>query len=480
VAAVKAESLARRAFWLAAFAVGFWGLAVGLVVGFAALGAWIGRYAPEYMAAAFAAWGLAGALAVGLLPRNLLRKNEARPALSGAGDPGLRGFVRDVAERAGALEPDVLRVYHDANAFASLERRSLLGKRVSTIGIGLPLFALLRQDELRSVLAHEMGHHLAADVRLGPWVRRTRRAIATAAERFEGSSFWLHLPFLAYATFFMKASLRVSRAQELSADARAVAVAGRAATASALRKIEILGAAWQAYFASEVLPIVDERRLPPLLAGFELYWRAAQTPGTPAFAVLSSVLEASKVASPEDTHPPLAARLAALGDPAQEGDESPPAIALLDDVAKAEEQVLRELLRDRTLDLRPVAWEAVAPSVWLPIWRKAVVEAPPLKKLELADLAAAVEDWGVIAAGTRRGPALLSPQAERRRVMRLLGAWLTVTLADAGFRVTAAPGRAVCAEREGETLEPFALLDELATGAMAAEGWARICGRLSR
>lgn len=469
------QSLTLRAAWLVTVAVGFWVLALGLTVIFVCLGAWIASYAPGYMLAAFASWAVAFGLVIGLLPRQLFKKDEtARPRAANE-HWRLRAFVKEVAERAGGREPDALYVFHEANAFAGQRRERLLARQESVIGIGLPLFALLTENELRSVLVHELGHHIAADVKLGPWVHRTRRAIGRAADRFEGSSFWLHLPFVAYAELFMKSSLRISRAQELSADALAAKVAGPSATASALRKIEVLGAAWRAYFDSEVLPVVEHKRLPPLLEGFQAYWEAAQTPGTPAFAMLSGALAAKGRTSTDDTHPSLAERLAAIGDHAPESDAAPAAIGLLEGIPQAEEYVLRELLCDAKTELVPVAWDAVANEVWLPQWRKVILEAPPLANLAIKDLPRALADWEAIAAGTRRGPAVSSPQAERRRVSRLVSAWLTVKLADVGFCVVAPPGLAVRVERDGRAVEPFILVADLTSGKMDAASWARLC-----
>jgi Zn-dependent protease with chaperone function len=475
LAAVSGQSLTFRTAWLVAVAVGFWVLALGLTVAFACLGAWIARYAPEYMLAAFASWALAFGLAIGLLPRQIFKKDETTRPRATSEHSRLRAFVKDIAERAGGREPDALYVFHEANAFALRRREHLFARQESVIGIGLPLFALLTENELRSVVVHELGHHIAADVKLGPWVYRTRRAIARAADRFEGSSFWLHLPFVAYAELFMKTSLRISRAQELSADALAAKVAGPSATASALRKVKVLGAAWRAYFDSEVLPVVGHKRLPPLLAGFQAYWQAAQTPDTPAFAMLSGALKATGRPSVEDTHPSLAERLAAIGDPAPESDAAPTAIGLLDAIPEAEEYVLRELLCDAKTELTPVDWDAVPNEVWLPQWRKAILETPPLAKLAIKDLPRALADWEAIAEVTRRGPAVSSPEAERRRASRLVSVWLTVKLADVGFRVVAPPGLAVRVEREGRALAPFMLVADVASGKMDAASWGRLC-----
>jgi hypothetical protein len=224
----------------------------------------------------------------------------------------------------------------------------------------------------------------------------------------------------------------------------------------------------------EVLPVIGEKRIPPLLEGFEAYWRAAQTPGTPANAVLTAARRATHAASTHDTHPSLAERLAALGRDGAKEDSSPTALTLLEPVAAAEEAVLRALLVDARTVLTPVSWDRVADEVWLPHWRQLLGEANVLGRFAPRDLPRALADWERIAAATRRGPAVTSPEAERRRVTRLLSAWLTVKLADAGFRVSSPPGVAVRAERDACSVAPHAIVEELAKGDAGPE-WARLC-----
>ncbi len=159
------RSLAWRAAWLVGMAVGFWALAVTAVVGLFLLGRWIIDYAPGDVFAGFGAWALAVALIIGLLPRRSRRDRAHR--LRGAEEPpALRALVREVAARAGGQEPDVVFLAHDANAFASARKPSFFSRRETVVGVGLPLLGMLTPDELRSVVAHEMGHHLAADVKL--------------------------------------------------------------------------------------------------------------------------------------------------------------------------------------------------------------------------------------------------------------------------------------------------------------------------
>jgi Zn-dependent protease with chaperone function len=471
---VRRDPLRFRAAWVVLAAVGFWVLAVGLVSLLVWGGFAIVAYAPDHVVAGVAAWGLALALAYGVLPRGSSEKEDPSPPVGPAEHPRLRAFVLDVAAKAGARPPDAVYVFHEANAFAGRRRGRLLAKRESVVGIGLPLLAVLTESESRAVLAHEMGHHVGGDVALGPWVHRTRRAIARAVERLEGSSFWLHLPFVAYAELFLRASARISRAQELAADALAATVAGPAATASALRKVDVIASAWGTFFHSEVVPLLAKGRLPPLLDGWHRYWSAAQTPDTPAFESLESVLKASHFVAEGDTHPPLGERIAALGDPAPVSDGAPPALALLDDVARAEERVLRDLL-EAGAKLEPIAWDVIAEEVWLPAWREVIEpHKHALARFDVRSLPGALAQWEPIAGATRRGPAVASPEAERRRVVHLVAKWFIVGLADRGWRVEAPPGLAVRATRDGRSLEPFALVASQADAPDAAL-WARVC-----
>jgi Zn-dependent protease with chaperone function len=469
------ESLGLRAAWIAAAAVGFWVLSIGMVALLAFGGMAIMTYAQDQVLGGPIALVLAGALAFGLFPGLPRKDADQSPPLAPVEHPRLRSFVQGIAADAGAPAPEVLYVSHAANAFAGSRRPRLLAKKQATVGVGLPLLATLTQNELRAVVAHEMGHHARGDVRLGPWVHRTRSAIARASDRLEGSIFWLHLPFVLYADLFMKISVRISRAQELVADALGARLAGPSAMAGALRKIEVLSAAWGAYFHGEVLPIVEQGRMPALLEGFDRYWRAAQTPGTPAFDALFAALEQGQRSRPDDTHPTLEERIDALGDPPAASDSGIAALHLLDDVAAVEERVVRDLMRDPRVPLPGVAWDQIAEEVWLPLWQSAIEpHVRSLAKLEAAHLPGVLERWQDLAEATRRGPAILSPEAERRRLAQLLGAWLTLRLASRGFRIQAPPGRAVIAERDGRTLAPFTLVLGMLRGS-DGDAWSKIC-----
>lgn len=176
------ESLGRRAALLVAAAVGFWVLGIGLVLCLAVGGIAILAYSPEYPAMGLIPLALGGALALGILPRNPRRADDDDAPLAPDEHPALHAFVSEVAAKAGARAPEALYVLHVSNAFAGTRPGGRLAARRATVGIGLPFLALFTQAELGAIVAHEMGHHIGGDVRLGPWVHKTRRAIAQAVD----------------------------------------------------------------------------------------------------------------------------------------------------------------------------------------------------------------------------------------------------------------------------------------------------------
>ena len=467
--------LGGRAALLFATALGFWALGLALTAGLFAAGRAIVLYAPQHAPMGFATAGIGIWVAFGFLPPLATTKDDARPLLDGE-QPRLAAFMRDVGSRVTHVRADQIYLTHEANAFASARRVGVFSRRETTLGVGLPFVATLTCDELGAIVGHELGHHTASDVRLGPWVHRTRRAIARAVDRLEGSSVWLHLPFVAYARFFARVSYGISRAQELRADEMAARVTSAAAAASALRKTEVLGAAWGAYFAGEVVPLLENGALPPLLEGFTHYWESAQTEGTLAADALARALAAGERSHEDDSHPTLAERLAALGDPPPLDPGSPPALSLVDDVAGVEERVVRDILRDASRTLRAISWSAAAEEIWTPAWRANVeTYAGVFRALTPAGVAAVAHHPFEMVRATRRGLAVLSPEGEKKRVAGLVGAWLAVYLADRGWTLDAHPGRSITAVRDGVKIEPFTEVAALFDGELGAAAWEARC-----
>jgi hypothetical protein len=143
-------------------------------------------------------------------------------------------------------------------------------------------------------------------------------------------------------------------------------------------------------------------------------------------------------------------------------------------VAEVEDRLIHQLYQPRTR-FSPISWDKVTEAVWLPFYRKMISHhAKPFSQLVPSALGVAstrIDDW---ARRLRSGLGLLSPEAEQKKVLSLFGAWLVVTLADAGFRIDATPGRPVRAERNGTSIEPFLLVSKLAKDASARAEWSRL------
>ncbi|NUP13349.1 MAG: M48 family metalloprotease [Polyangiaceae bacterium] len=393
--------------------------------------------------------------------------------------PRLHAFVADIAERAGMRPPDEVHVIMDANAYAAWQSGWRGARGANVVGVGIPLLALLDCEELASVVAHELGHHHAGHVRLGPWVHRMRRSIGESLYRLEGSSFWLHWPFVAYARLFLRVTHDASRSQEFHADAIAARVCGATATASALCRIHDEGALWQAYFASEVRPLLRRGYLPPILEGFDQFRNAVAR--RPDITEQIDRLRAEEERpSALDTHPTLSARLTALqwtrNDAGARGDA---ALALLDSVESGERTAVEALLVDPRSTLKPIEWVDAGEEVWLPMWRESLELYSGLfddaRPARLGEFIANAARW---ASESRKGLAIYSPAAERRHFANACGAWLAVELHRLGFVILALPGAPVLAKRGVQVIEPFNIATDLDKGAMTPAEWRTRCEEL--
>jgi hypothetical protein len=118
------------------------------------------------------------------------------PELSEVGHRRLFAEIRSVAEVTKQDMPADVYLINEVNAFVTNRGGTMGfgGRRV--MGIGLSLLQGLTISEFKSVLAHEFGHYAAGDVRLGPWIYKTRAAIARTMESLSES--WLAWIFDAY------------------------------------------------------------------------------------------------------------------------------------------------------------------------------------------------------------------------------------------------------------------------------------------
>lgn len=474
-----------RAVLALALAVAFYGLAL---VAVAAL-----LFAPVLVARA--SWGLAFKLALfsvvgaflilkAIAPRRD-RFAPPGPRLTPATQPRLFAEIRRIAEATGQSPPSEVYLVADVNAFVG-HRGGLMGvgsRRV--MGVGLPLLQVLTVAELRGVFAHEFGHFDGGDVGLGPWIYSTRAALLRTIEDLHDHSALLAVPFVWYANAFFRVTHAVSRHQEIKADQLAARIAGPGPTAWGLRVIHDAAFPFAAYWHGAVGPLLAAGFAPPLAAGFETFLRA------PWLDDARKEAEASVPPGPYDTHPPLPARLSALGPDAESAvrDVGPLALSLLDDVpaldarlavfaagkgegrVPADESALR--LAAGPVPLAPIRWEDVGTRVWLPDWdRSARKNRRLLAGVTPAGLPGL--DWEKLG---RRVVASDPEDEPLHAADAVVGIALAVVLARAGFTVESVLGVGPALIRPGERVEPFAVRERLAGGPDAVAAWVSFCER---
>ncbi|MEV6814172.1 M48 family metallopeptidase [Micromonospora sp. NPDC051296] len=250
-----------------------------------------------------------GAVAVGLW-KAIRTKHEPAPGLvlDEREAPQLWATVRELATAVGTRAPDEIRLVPEVNAAVSEQSRllGLIGGR-RTLYVGLPLLQGLRVDQLRSVLAHELGHYSGSHTRLGAVAYRGRVAIGSTIERIKPRN-PIGLVFKGYAKLYLMVDNAASRRQELEADRASVQLAGHEAATSALRNLPALDAAWNFYMGSYV----------------QSGWQAGLAPDD-LFGGFGQLLDGRREAidqlrqeTPDrepsrwDTHPPIGIRIDAM------------------------------------------------------------------------------------------------------------------------------------------------------------------------
>ncbi|KOG51238.1 hypothetical protein ADK76_37540 [Streptomyces griseoflavus] len=318
-------------------------------------------------------------------------------AVTDAEQPELWRAVRSLAERTGTRAPDAILLTEEVNAAVREDARLLgllPGRR--RLYLGAPLLIGLTEPQLHSVIAHELGHYGNADTRLAGITLRGRDSVLRTVEGFqaprrrlrdrawarqgrlageavrEGRSIDLRAggrtgfgygsmarPFQAYARFYLRATNSVGRGQELAADRVAARVAGRDATASALREIAVLDVVHDFYLNEYVALGARAALLPPpgevcggvrhLLADPELRSDLAELRGEPG----------PGNGSPYDSHPPVAERIRlieALPDDGRAADPARPALALLREPGRLLVELERVLLTPEALAMERADW----------------------------------------------------------------------------------------------------------------------------
>ena len=324
----SAPVITMRALLAVMLLAGFFVFAAGVVVGLLALAVLVGHGVGVKLLVV----AVLVAIGIGRALWQVFRQREGSPdgvRLVEHQAPELFHIVRQLAAQVDTRAPDEIRLIPQVNAAVGEDTRWLgLKAGVRRMYVGVPLLVAFDVDQLRAVLAHELGHYSHSHTRLGEITYKGRVTIIRTAQNIGHKSFVGYL-FRGYLWLYMLVSSAVSRRQELEADRAATRIAGRAATASALREVHVLDAAWEFFLANYVMAGYQRGYLPAdLFAGFSelLAGRAGE------LAQLRSSTPTDKT-SRWDSHPALADRLAAIaGEPdlPANPDHRPAAFLVLD------------------------------------------------------------------------------------------------------------------------------------------------------
>jgi heat shock protein HtpX len=411
------------------------------------------------------------------------------PELTATAHPRLFAEIAAIAAEFREPMPASVYLMFDPNAWVA-QRGGMLGfgsRRV--MALGYPLLAVLTVSEFRAVIAHEFAHYYGGDTGLLSWTNKAREAIVGSLQRLASNHGLLHtlsrLAVIAilrlvvvwtlglYWKLFLRLTLLVSRQAEYRADELASAVAGAKPLVEGLRKIAQAAPAWMPYWATEGVPVWELGFRPPLAEGFTRFI-AVPNVARQLQPEIEKVLKQERPA-PLDTHPTFlqrSQRMLSLDRPTPPQSDAP-ALTLFDDPYAVEHTMLRKLFPDpRTDALRPVTWDAIGTTVYVPNWRESVTQYRDLLvQLRAADIPDAIANIGSIAAQLRDPQGMLLTREQRAgRAAALLWMALALALLDAGWELHAQPGDLYFA-RGTDKLNPPDLIRRMRQGILSTEGY---------
>lgn len=481
---MEGPSIARRAALAVLLTAGYYLLVIGMCLGLVAVPIVLHGVLHVRLAFFKVSWiflAAAWALFISALPRRAWQRPRG-VRVDSDHQPRLFALLDDVARATGEPVPHVVLLTADMNA-SVFGLGGRFGKGATRhMTLGLPLLQLLDERELRAVIAHEFGHFVGGDTRLGPWIHATRASLGRSIADMGRRNAVLQAPFAAYGKLFLRVTHSVSRAQEYEADKLSARVAGAGHAISALRKIHTGAAAFEGFLQGEFHPVLQSGHRAPLLEGFERFLKDESVREQLQVVARES---AGATHDPYDTHPSLAERTAALEALESEGtpqEPTVPALALLDDLKDVEWRALASSFKGVPFGkLEEIPWSAVAERVRLPEARQLRGFIPPgrLDGVRLGDLGDACRNAGALGSWLcsvlRVEPRPVEEAALARLAISIVSQCVLATLSDAGWKLEVAPGGATLARREGIGLAPFPALRSVERGEVSSDEWRARC-----
>jgi Zn-dependent protease with chaperone function len=472
--------------WLAALAIllviGYYILSVVMVAVLLVIAYFSLHLGPAGLVPSMFCLAAAIAIFISILPR-IDRYKPSGVQIAREAQPTLYEAISNMAQTTGQRMPARIYVMSHLNAWVT-ERGGFMGfGRRRYLSIGLPVFPLLTTSQLEGLLAHEFGHFYNGDLKLGPWIYRTRKSMVRTLKNISSTrySFFAGLIYMPYVEIFMYITQAIARRQEYRADELAARAVGREAVIEALHFMHIGDDAFRAYWESAVRPLISQGARPPLMEGFRRF--------TGNKSMVESLARKAQTRLKEDktddydSHPALPDRVAAvelLPAVSERGDDSS-ALTLLTDCEALELAFLNERLTGAKAEqLKLVGWDDVLEQVYIPMWRSLVdTYAEGLAGVtpdSLPEIIKNLTQFTTVMAGkARRRQSFDSSGSWHERASTTIGAAVALALRKAGWTLSMAPGEPVVATRDGRQIRPFEALGRLMSGNLTADVWREQC-----
>jgi len=231
--------------------------------------------------------------------------------------PALFALLERVRHAANGPRLHHVLIIDELNAsVAQIPRLGIFGWNRTYLMLGLPLMQAVSEDELTAIIAHEYGHLTGRHGWFRGWIYRLRITwwrIALALQQRARWSRWLFAPFYAlYVPYFNAYSFVLARTDEYEADRMSVEVAGAAAAARALLRVNTLGHYLSARFWPALYKTANIHEEPPYLPMARLSEEFGKPLADPD-VIEGYNLALARSTDLSDTHPATSDRLRAIG-----------------------------------------------------------------------------------------------------------------------------------------------------------------------